>query len=78
MLQRFISIADEQARWEAEERERQRLEKAESRKRLSETGEEGPPERPLMIRTGKAKTEGGAHAWAGARWGWHSEHGLGA
>lgn len=60
MLQRFINIADEQARWEAEEKERQRLEQAESRRRASEgDGGEGPPERPLMIRTGKAKTEGG-------------------
>lgn len=31
---------------------------AESKKRFSEAGEEGAAERPLMIRTGKAKTDG--------------------
>lgn len=54
MLERVVQLAQDMAKWEAEEQERQRLEGLRA-KRLAAGG---PALRPIMIRTGKAKTEG--------------------
>ena len=57
MLQRVVQLAEEIAKWEeAEEKERQRLEGLRASGALG--GAASTAERPLMIRTGKAKTEG--------------------
>ncbi|RMZ52560.1 hypothetical protein APUTEX25_003703, partial [Auxenochlorella protothecoides] len=53
MLQRYITLAEERRRWEAEERERARSERA------GEGEAPAPSLRPMMIRTGKAKTDDG-------------------
>ncbi len=54
MLQRVVQLVQETAKWEAMEEERLRLEGL--RKQRHAAGM--PSMRPLMIRTGKAKTEG--------------------
>ena len=61
MLARVVQLAEEIAKWEAEEKERARLDglKAKRAEGL------GPSQRPLMIRTGKAKTDGGWRAGQG-------------
>lgn len=64
MLQRFISLAEEAAKWEAAEKERLRLERAEAAAASRRRAEEESaallsPTRPMMIRTGKAKTDDG-------------------
>ena len=56
MLQRLIQMADESAKWRAEEAAREAEEEA---ARSARAAGGGPAQRPLMIRTGKAKTEGG-------------------
>lgn len=56
MLQRFITLAEEAAKWEAEEIERAKQEAL--RPRPAAAAPEGPAERPMMIRTGKTKTDG--------------------
>lgn len=52
MLERWVQLAVEIAKWEAEEKERQRREDMRAARQQT-----GLP-RPLMIRTGKAKTDG--------------------
>lgn len=65
MLQRYITLAEERRRWEAEERERARSERAAAaagaagRRRAGEGEAPAPSLRPMMIRTGKAKTDDG-------------------
>ena len=54
MLQRVVQLAEETAKWEAEEKERQRLEGLRAKRQAAGM----PSMRPLMIRTGKAKTDG--------------------
>lgn len=54
MLERWVQLAVEIAKWEAEEKERQRREDMRAARQQT-----GLP-RPLMIRTGKAKTDGEA------------------
>lgn len=54
MLERVVQLAAEIAKWEAEEKERQRLESL----RVARQQAGQPSSRPLMIRTGKAKTDG--------------------
>lgn len=56
MLERVVQLAVEIAKWEAEEKERARLEGL----RAARLQAGVPSSRPLMIRTGKVKTEG---AW---------------
>lgn len=58
MLERWVQLAVEIAKWEAEEKERQRREDMRAARQQT-----GLP-RPLMIRTGKAKTDGEASAAA--------------
>ncbi len=58
MLERWVQLAVEIAKWEAEEKERQRREDMRAARQQT-----GLP-RPLMIRTGKAKTDGEAHSAA--------------
>eukprot|EP00889_Picochlorum_renovo_P007478 jgi/Picre1/34508/NNA_001976.t1 len=57
LIERCIALEKEIARWEAEEEERQQaeiqLQKEKSQQMLP------PQERPMMIRTGKAKTDSG-------------------
>lgn len=55
MLDRVVQLAIEIAKWEAEEKERTRLEGL----RVARAQAGVPSSRPLMIRTGKAKTEEG-------------------
>ena len=66
MLERVKQLAVEIAKWEAEEKERARLEalRAARQQAAGGAGAAGP-NRPLMIRTGKAKTGGacGGGAW---------------
>lgn len=64
MLQRYITLAEEAAKWEALERERVKAEKAAAAaasRRRAEEESAAPlgPTRPMMIRTGKAKTDEG-------------------
>jgi len=54
MLERVVQLAAEIAKWEAEEKERQRLEGLRAARQQMGV----PSSRPLMIRTGKAKTDG--------------------
>lgn len=56
MLQRVVQLREEIAKWEAEEKERQRLEEMRAKRQAAGV----PSLRPLMIRTGKAKTDGAA------------------
>ncbi|KAK2078741.1 hypothetical protein QBZ16_003581 [Prototheca wickerhamii] len=76
MLQRFITLAEEAAKWEAAEKERLRLERAEAAAASRRRAEEESaallsPTRPMMIRTGKAKTDDGVRVVvADCRWGY--------
>jgi hypothetical protein len=54
MLQRVVQLREEIAKWEADEAERQRVEAMRAKRQAAGT----PSMRPLMIRTGKAKTDG--------------------
>lgn len=56
MLQRFITLAEETKKWEEEERARAKAEA--DRPSVGQAVPQGVVERPLMIRTGKAKTQG--------------------
>lgn len=57
LIERCQALEKEIARWEAEEQERQKAEILLEKEKSLQTKE--PRERPMMIRTGKAKTEGG-------------------
>lgn len=64
MLERVKALAAEQAKWEAEEKERARLEALRAARQQAGPTTAGP-NRPLMIRTGKAKTGGACLASGG-------------
>ena len=55
LIERCLALEKEIARWEAEEAERQRLEILRKKEEVQQVII--PRERPMMIRTGKAKTE---------------------
>jgi hypothetical protein len=55
LIERCLALEKEIARWEAEEAERQRLEMLRKKEEVQQVII--PRERPMMIRTGKAKTE---------------------
>jgi len=57
LIERCQALEKEIARWEAEEQERQQAEILLEREKSSQIKE--PRERPMMIRTGKAKTDSG-------------------
>jgi hypothetical protein len=62
MLQRYIALAEETEKWEAAERARAKADaaRAAARPGAAPAAAAGPVERPLMVRTGKAKTDGEA------------------
>ena len=67
MLARVVQLAEETAKWEADEKERARLDGLRAKRAEGAS----PSQRPLMIRTGKAKTDGGCSAAQGrAVWWW--------
>ena len=66
MLQRLIQMADESAKWQAEEAAREAEEAAAKDSHAAGGGDAA--KRPLMIRTGKSKTEGErSSSWVGGR-----------
>lgn len=60
MMQRFVTLAEENAKWEAQERE---WAKKEAEAKAKQEAIENHDTRPMMIRTGKAKTDGGLNVF---------------